>query len=147
DLGLADRFFDSAPQAVLDSLVEGRYQDDADANRTLLYRHLRELAVQPEGLDAQVSRRRDTIERLCDGATVNEVVARILDHPQGDAWIDRARQTLAAGCPQTMHLVWEQLHRARHLSLAEVLRMEWCLAVQCCLHPDFREGVRALLID
>jgi hypothetical protein len=25
--------------------------------------------------------------------------------------------------------------------------MEWCLAVQCSLHGDFREGVRALLID
>jgi hypothetical protein len=25
--------------------------------------------------------------------------------------------------------------------------MEWCLAVQCTLHADFREGVRALLID
>ena len=44
-------------------------------------------------------------------------------------------------------LVWEQLRRSRHLSLAEVFRMEWCLAVQCTLHADFREGVRALLID
>ena len=25
--------------------------------------------------------------------------------------------------------------------------MEWTLSVQCCAHPDFREGVRALLVD
>ena len=81
----------------------------------------------------------DTINTLCDAATVNEVVHRILEHKQCDGWLDKARATLADGCPQTAHLVWEQLRRSRHLSLAEVFRMEWCLAVQCTLHADFRE--------
>ena len=147
DLGLADRFMDADPEQVLQALAAGRYEDDGDANRALLYGRLRELSAAPTGLEAPVSAHRDTIEQLCDGATVGEVVARILDHKQCDGWLDKARKTLAAGCPQTLHLVWQQLHRARHLSLAEVFRMEWCVAVQCCLHPDFREGVRALLID
>ncbi|MBM1143122.1 enoyl-CoA hydratase/isomerase family protein [Alcanivorax sp. ZXX171] len=147
DLGLADRFMDAAPEEVLKALTENRYDGDRDADRARLYRQLRDLATAPEGLQAAVSDHRDTIERLCDGATVEEVVARIQEHKQCDGWLDKARKTLAAGCPQTMHLVWEQLRRARHLSLAEALRLEWCVAVQCCLHPDFREGVRALLID
>lgn len=147
DLGLADRFLDADPEEVLKALTENSYDGDRAADRARLYRQLRDLGTTPEGLQAAVSDHRETIESLCDGATVDEVVTRILEHKQCDGWLDKARKTLAAGCPQTMHLVWEQLRRARHLSLAEALRLEWCVAVQCCLHSDFREGVRALLID
>ncbi len=55
--------------------------------------------------------------------------------------------TLAAGCPLTAHLVWEQLRRGRYRSLAEVFRMEYAMSLNCCRHPEFAEGVRARLID
>ena len=147
DLGLADRFVDADREQVLDALAETHYQDDRDANRRQLHRTLQDLATRPDSLTPAVMDHLDTINTLCDAATVNEVVHRILEHKQCDGWLDKARATLADGCPQTAHLVWEQLRRSRHLSLAEVFRMEWCLAVQCTLHADFREGVRALLID
>ena len=54
---------------------------------------------------------------------------------------------VAAGCPLTAHLVWEQIRRARHLSTAEVFRMEYAMSLNCCRHPEFPEGVRARLID
>ncbi|MCK2169512.1 enoyl-CoA hydratase/isomerase family protein, partial [Thalassospira xiamenensis] len=38
-------------------------------------------------------------------------------------------------------------HRGADMTLADVFRMEWRVAVQCALHGDFQEGVRALLID
>jgi hypothetical protein len=47
----------------------------------------------------------------------------------------------------TVHLVWQQIARARHLSLAEVFRMEYAMSLNCCRHPEFAEGVRARLID
>ena len=147
DLGLADRFVDADREQVLDALAETHYQDDRDANRRQLHRTLQDLATRPDSFTPAVMDHLDTINTLCDAATVNEVVHRILEHKQCDGWLDKARATLADGCPQTAHLVWEQLRRSRHLSLAEVFRMEWCLAVQCTLHADFREGVRALLID
>ena len=55
--------------------------------------------------------------------------------------------TLAAGSPSSAALVWELWHRARHLGLAEVFRLELVVSLQCCEHPDFAEGVRALLVD
>ena len=61
--------------------------------------------------------------------------------------LHRAAKTLAHGCPLTAHLVWEQIRRARHLSLAEVFRMEYAMSLNCCRHPEFPEGVRARLID
>jgi hypothetical protein len=44
-------------------------------------------------------------------------------------------------------LTWELQRRARSLGLAAVLQLELIVALQCCAHPDFTEGVRALLID
>lgn len=152
-LGMADRFMDDDRDAVLDRLAALAFSDDSNDNRRRLFHHFRDTAGSAEALDSPVTTHRDLIDRLCDAASVNEVVHRILapemqdEKTQDDRWLQKARQTLAAGCPQTMHLVWEQLHRARYLSLAEVFRMEWCLAVQCGQHDDFREGVRALLID
>lgn len=43
--------------------------------------------------------------------------------------------------------MWEQIQRARHLSLAEVFQMEYTPSLNCCRHPEFSEGVRARLID
>jgi len=147
DLGLADRFIDADREQVLDALAESHYHNDHDTNRRQLHQCLRDLSSHPEGLTPAVMDHLDTINELCDAATVNEVVKRILAHKQCDGWLDKARATLVDGCPQTAHLIWQQLERARYQSLAETLRMEWCLAVQCALHSDFREGVRALLID
>ncbi|WP_031303938.1 enoyl-CoA hydratase/isomerase family protein, partial [Pseudomonas sp. EGD-AK9] len=68
-------------------------------------------------------------------------------HGDADLLLARAAKTLAGGCPLTAHLVWEQIRRARHLSLAEVFRMEYAMSLNCCRHPEFAEGVRARLID
>ena len=64
-----------------------------------------------------------------------------------DPLFSRAGKTLSEGCPLTAHLVWEQIQRARHLSLAQVFQMEYTMSLNCCRHPEFSEGVRARLID
>jgi hypothetical protein len=45
--------------------------------------------------------------------------------------------------PADAHLVWEQIRRARYLSLAQVFQMEYTMSLNCCRHPEFSEGVRA----
>ena len=40
-----------------------------------------------------------------------------------DPLLARGAKTLAEGCPMTAHLVWQQIERARYLSLAEVFRL------------------------
>ena len=64
-----------------------------------------------------------------------------------DGWCNRAANALAGGSPTSASLIWELHRRAVTLSLADVLRLELVVAMQCCAHPDFREGVRALLIE
>ena len=64
-----------------------------------------------------------------------------------DPWAAQCYATFAAGSPSSAAIIVEQLKRCQGLSLAEVFRSELNLSVQCTLHPDFKEGVRALLVD
>lgn len=89
----------------------------------------------------------DLINALCAHDDVQEMVAAITGLKTEDAWLTRAGATLAAGSPSTAALSCELQRRARHLSLADVFRMEFVAALHCARRPDFAEGIRALLID
>ncbi len=64
-----------------------------------------------------------------------------------DDWINAGIKSFESGSPSSAHIIFEQLKRGRNLSLEEVFRSELNLSAQCCIHPDFAEGVRALLVD
>lgn len=147
NLGLADRCLDQDAEHLLDDLGGQSFTGERAADHALLFRFFRDAAHYPLQLDGAVSARRNLIDNWCDGADLPEVVDTLLAAKECDSWLDKARANLTGGCPQTAFLVWEQLRRARYLSLEDVFRMEWTLSVQCALHADFREGVRALLID
>jgi hypothetical protein len=98
--------------------------------------------------EAQWLPRRRQIDELLDVADLPSAWRAITQlHPQDDFLLSRAAKTLSDGCPLTAHLVWGQIHRARHMSLAQVFQMEYTLSLNCCRHPEFSEGVRARLID
>ena len=64
-----------------------------------------------------------------------------------DAWTQRAIATYRQGCPATAALTYALYDKVSALSLEQVLYLETNVAVHCAANPDFREGVRALLID
>ncbi|KGD63832.1 enoyl-CoA hydratase [Alcanivorax nanhaiticus] len=147
EVGLADRMVEGDAEALLALLAEQRYSGQPRDNRAVLYRLFKQQAADMAELPHPLVDHLSLINSLCDGEDLQTVVTQMLSAKDRDSWLDRALGNLEKGCPQTAHLVWEQLARSTYLSLADVFRMEWCLAVQCSLHGDFREGVRALLID
>ncbi len=147
EVGLADRMVDGDAEGLLALLAEQRFSLEPRDNRAVLYRLFKEQAADMTALPHPLVDHLPLINSLCDGEDLQTVVSQLLSAKDRDSWLDRALGTLEKGCPQTAHLVWEQLERSTYLSLAEVFRMEWCLAVQCSIRGDFREGVRALLID
>lgn len=64
-----------------------------------------------------------------------------------DNWTQRAVSTYRQGCPVTAALTHALYHRVADLSLEQTLYLETNVAVHCAANPDFKEGVRALLID
>jgi enoyl-CoA hydratase/carnithine racemase len=149
-VGLADFFVRSTDfDALMQRLATMNWTTHPVTNHAVLSSTLREfatLAVEARP-KSNVRAHADAIEDLTDADTLAAVVRRITDYPGDDAWLKRAATTLAAGSPTTAALVWELRQRAKHLSLAQVFQLELIVAMQCAMHPDLPEGVRALLID
>ncbi|WGL16085.1 enoyl-CoA hydratase/isomerase family protein [Microbulbifer bruguierae] len=147
--GMADRLL---PAAGKDALIAGLaaldFTGDPQRNQVLVSKEIQSREMSPSEQPAPNLRTHyDVIQELTDGATLSEVYQAIINYRGEDKWLQRAAATLAAGCPLTAGIVWEQLRRARHMSLADVLRMELALAVNLCSNGQVKEGVRALLID
>ncbi|MDM4771846.1 enoyl-CoA hydratase/isomerase family protein [Solimonas sp. SE-A11] len=148
--GLGDHFVRSADRdSLFQQLAAVDWSDDADANRAVLSAVLATLAEPARELlpASPLQQHAQAIEALTAGATLAEVHVAITGYAGDDPWLKRAAATLAAGSPTTAALVWALRERAAALSLSEVFRLELVVALQCCAHPDFAEGVRALLID
>ncbi len=76
-----------------------------------------------------------------------EIVNFITDYNGDDKWLSKASNTLKNGCPVTPFLVHEQIRIGKTLSLKECFKFELSLSVNCLEYGNFKEGVRALLID
>lgn len=143
-VGLADRaIFHQHKAAVMDALCAAPSLDNSSVT-ALLREYEMPLSERPVSL---LREQFDQINALCDADTLPQLHRQICAYQGDSALLAKAAATLAKGCVQTAWLVWEGQRRVRHLSLADAFRMEWCMSVQCALHDDFREGVRALLID
>ena len=148
DLGLADRFLGEQQQeALVEELLQLNWQEQTrlQLNSLLKAEQHRAFAELPQ---AQWLPRRALIDELLDVADPVAAWRALCDLSQhADPLLAEAGVRLHEGCPLTGRLIWEQLDRARHLSLAQVLQMEYAMSLNCCRHPEFSEGVRARLLD
>ncbi|MGM8898413.1 MULTISPECIES: enoyl-CoA hydratase/isomerase family protein [unclassified Psychrobacter] len=77
----------------------------------------------------------------------DEALAKLDEDFASDSWTQRAVTTYRQGCPVTVALTYALYHKVTDLSIEQVLYLETNVAVHCAANPDFKEGVRALLID
>lgn len=148
DLGLADRcLLDSQQSELLEGLVQINWQEQAPAQLNSLLKSL-ENQAQSEQPQAQWLPRRARIDAVLDQTDLPAAWQALSAlQEDSDPLLAKAAKTLTAGCPLTAHLVWQQIERARSMSIADVFRMEYAMSLNCCKYPEFAEGVRARLID
>ncbi|NHZ32837.1 enoyl-CoA hydratase/isomerase family protein [Massilia rubra] len=146
--GLADYLIAQQERAsVIDALCDADWRAAQPAGVTL-DAVLRRFAAAPQAWPAaQVRTHFDAIEQMTAPRACADVVSAIVAYKGDSPWLKRAAATLGAGSPLSVALAWSLRERARHLNLADVFRLELNVAVRCCAHPDFAEGVRALLVD
>ena len=95
----------------------------------------------------------DAIQALVNKGSVHDIDKALRDenfaqvNGETDKWLTKAVDTYKHGCPVSAALTVEMLKHASKLSLEQVLYMEMNVSLHCANYPDFREGVRALLID
>ena len=152
--GLARHFASSAGKAqVLQAMSELPWRNSDLQNRQLLAEMLKERcpakAVNNDGqeLDSALAVHRAEIDKACAGDNLPEVVARILAMKTDDGWLQKAQANLAHGSAIAANTIWQQLHRGSGMSLEEVFQFELVVSTNVVRHPEFAEGVRALLID
>ena len=149
-LGLADKLVDSAYIGTLwDDLAADPSLSVADRLSTLEERLEASTPVyhQPIWMD-------NGIDSCFAKATVPDIVQALIDLDSD--WARDCLNTLRQRSPLMLHVVLEQIHRARHMTLANDLRMERDLVRHCFYteHLDRSghssetvEGIRALAID
>jgi enoyl-CoA hydratase len=96
---------------------------------------------------------REAIDRFFGLPDVPSIV-RALEEAgaQGDAWARDTAGALRQRSPLMLHVVLEQVRRARHLTLADDLRLErdmvrHCFALRPGAASETVEGIRALAVD
>ncbi|TSE31665.1 enoyl-CoA hydratase/isomerase family protein [Tepidimonas charontis] len=151
--GLADWILPpDSRDGVLEAVIRAHWSGDAATDR-------RRLSALLHGFDHKAEHRNQWppsrllahAQRLADVMAQDDWLVRarhllaLTNDP--DPWLAQAARTFAAGSPTSAALGWEMQRRAKHLSLADVFRLEWQASVGCCMYPDFAEGVRALLVD
>jgi enoyl-CoA hydratase len=75
-----------------------------------------------------------------------EAILERLDR-DGSDFARETAQVIRSRSPTSLKLVLRQLREARRLDLRQCLAMEFRLALRVLEAPDFREGVRAALVD
>ena len=82
----------------------------------------------------------------CFGAdSVAEIVRRL--EATGDAWATKALATLRTVSPSALCWTLEALRRGGNLTLPQCQASELALTRTTMRHPDFAEGVRAMVVD
>jgi enoyl-CoA hydratase/carnithine racemase len=137
-------------EPVVAAMAKAQWQREAPANVRLLSHLLQAQAEATPSPAASVSNLRDNfdaIQALIGHDSLADIAARLEQQAGGDSWLGLAAANFLTGSPTSAALIHALLQRARHLSLREVFQMEFDVAVGCCAHHDFAEGIRALLVD
>ncbi|MEO8895233.1 MAG: enoyl-CoA hydratase/isomerase family protein, partial [Rhizomicrobium sp.] len=119
--------------AVMDGLSKGQAVEDAIAPH-----------VRKAGPGALAPHRR-RIDTIFAAASVEAIMER-LDR-DGSDFAQATAQVIRTRSPQSLKIVFRQIRTAAKLSLRACLAMEFRLATRMLASHDFREGVRAALVD
>jgi len=158
-IGWADRYVPSHRFAELwEALAQANFAGEGGLNECLA--EFEDVVVPVDSmLDALIDPStgptlNSLIDRCFGQPSVPEIVATLAstDHP----WAKTTLETLGKRSPLMLHVAFEQIRRARGMTLADELRMERGL-VRHCFHPhhlnrragqtETVEGIRALAVD
>lgn len=156
------------PNKDLDAVIAGLLEQPWQANKAMNNQHVRNLLKKLElnaDQDAEfpvsnLSAAKESIDAVFEGITseenmtlkdnkdaLNIILERFKTIESDNDWFNKGRSNFLAGCPGTAHLVMQQLEFGCNMTLKEVAKWELMIAMQSVRHPDFAEGVRAMVVD
>lgn len=98
-----------------------------------------------DGAASELLAQRGWIDECYAGDDMAVILERLRSHE--DPAAREAGEVLSLRSPHSLVITLEAIRRAQHLSVQEVLDQDARLGEHFAAHPDFTEGVRALLVD
>ncbi|OBU27222.1 enoyl-CoA hydratase/isomerase family protein [Photobacterium kishitanii] len=151
DLAMADHLIvDSDREHLIKQLKHYPWQNTAENQvATVITEMLTKIATDSERQrpPSQMIPYFPQIQAACVAPTLDIVYEQINAISGLGCWLENAKQTLMDGSPLSAHICFQQIHQYHQASLADCLLMELSLSVRCGLVGEFKEGVRARLID
>lgn len=131
---------------VLKAIEEATWQGDTNADSELLTALLKPFVTQPT--EPLLHTHAIPIDAVMNHNSLPEIDSALRAmQTHSDPWLAKAAQSYAHGSPTSAALSYALMKRHAGADLADVLRLEYQASIGCCVHPDFPEGVRALLVD
>jgi enoyl-CoA hydratase/carnithine racemase len=122
----------------------------ADLSAALAQDGVAALAVFNETLPPNaLADKRTAIDHCFSAATVPEIVSRLktTGAANGADWANEALKAMGHVSPSALFWTLKALRRGRDLTLKNALEAEFALTRTTMAHPDFVEGVRAMVVD
>lgn len=88
------------------------------------------------------------LQALMQCGGLKDVISALIElRNHHNEWLRKVGENVIHASPTAMAVCWEIHHRLRLASLSEVFRSELNVVINFCLQHDFKEGIRAMLID
>ncbi len=136
-------------EAIIDELSEVPWGDDPAQNRVFARKTAQNFAARVRNPPvSELKSHLDEIESLIGAKSLREISRSLRDGcGSTDSWIAARARAFVEGCPTSAAIMLEQWKRGRDLTLADCFRLELDLSLNSVAGPNFREGVRARLVD
>jgi len=141
-VNMADYFIESALIPELKKAL-GEFNFDKNSLKDLF----KDFETKSTPQESEIKKRLEEINELAAPDDILKISKMWSSYSSEDKWIKRALGTFLKGSPTSAAVILEQIKRGKELTLDKVFEMEFNMAKQFTLHHDFKEGVRALLID
>jgi enoyl-CoA hydratase/carnithine racemase len=146
--GLGTHFFaHEQKQSVLEALAGLAWESNLETDTVKVDALLNDMTAEIDPPGAQLAPHIDVINEWMAGSDLLAIFDRVMAWQGADTWLQKARDGLAHGSPLAATWIFRQLNQTRDATLRAVFESELILGCNIMRHPEFAEGVRALLVD